>query len=1002
MLRNAEVPGEWASGKVGDGSAAVNASPVAVGSANGNGNSVSARMTSSSPSPRAFKPVVPQTRGGSAREAGGSDMDSVISRGRSIGIAANYGPLQIAAPRASIPGDKGPLVPTIAHAATIPRAPVTPALPIKRPLVWPLAQGAAPRAGSGPEVNVLQQPVCAPGNLDTTHKDSNMACEDSPSSVGEPKEPGESQTESFPNYNRKDKSLGLLCENFINMYGDGRKDCISLGEAAERLGVERRRIYDIVNVLESVEVVVRKAKNRYTWHGLTRLQNALKELQEAGEREMAMQAEGQMPAGDGHNVSPPSPAESYSDDEEHERGSSQPWPATQSSSELGSQRSAAEGGGEGAARPGAADAPGTGKAHAKNAPVSDCRREKSLGLLSQKFVQLFMLSKTRVVSLEEAAKMLLGSCTDQSKLKTKVRRLYDIANILSSLHLVEKTHINESRKPAIRWLGTENEIPLHGGGLNLCAFLARRKAKGLQPNDTPGACVVRADADAGGSCAPSAGASSQAAAATRKRGAKRMLPPPSNGPGVSNPVPARPPVGWDAKGLAGGLSGGDRALPAAHEDKKGVDAAGSSRVGEGKQEVAEEGPVGSQGPTWSDGQGSEDASGDGAGQLKKPRRRPAAIITDNAGVGTAPNSLGSAASSAISVVTIDVRKDAQEAPMEEDEKGAGGRWKPTGAPSQPLHAPVASLFQPRAVTSDSDRSGPMAGLLAQPMPWPLPGSLAHAHALGVGKPAGAAGDVGASTEGSRGKEGQPGVEGKGSGDTSSSAPPPFSPASLPHPSQFPYLMPFPGMGMVGPGAAPGGATASANAMPMLPPPAMMTAGYMQMLQAAASAAAAAAAATPSAPGVAGAAGSASSADASSQQQAAAMMGLFPTHPQFLQHMFSYMGAPGLVPPALPGAPFAPPAAVASPGGGDHSAGTSPARAAGPERKEGDKGADASSGSPVASEEGEGSEKKPLRGQEVTPTPPSASPYPPMDGQAGVWGVGGHDGWSSRCVGRGGQ
>jgi hypothetical protein len=67
-----------------------------------------------------------------------------------------------------------------------------------------------------------------------------------------------------------------------------------------------------------------------------------------------------------------------------------------------------------------------------------CRREKSLGVLSQKFVQLFLNSEHGVVSLEPAARRLLDEDTfnDDGQLKTKIRRLYDIANILCSLNLV--------------------------------------------------------------------------------------------------------------------------------------------------------------------------------------------------------------------------------------------------------------------------------------------------------------------------------------------------------------------------------------------------------------------------------------------------------------------------------------------------------------------------------------------------------------------------------------
>jgi len=54
--------------------------------------------------------------------------------------------------------------------------------------------------------------------------------------------------------------------------------------------------------------------------------------------------------------------------------------------------------------------------------LPECRREKSLGLLSQKFVQLFLVSQTQVVTLEDAARLLLGDCKDASKLKSMYAR----------------------------------------------------------------------------------------------------------------------------------------------------------------------------------------------------------------------------------------------------------------------------------------------------------------------------------------------------------------------------------------------------------------------------------------------------------------------------------------------------------------------------------------------------------------------------------------------------
>ncbi|XP_065448680.1 transcription factor E2F8 isoform X8 [Chrysemys picta bellii] len=89
------------------------------------------------------------------------------------------------------------------------------------------------------------------------------------------------------------------------------------------------------------------------------------------------------------------------------------------------------------------------------------RKDKSLRVMSQKFVMLFLVSTPQIVSLEIAAKILIGEDhvedLDKSKFKTKIRRLYDIANVLSSLELIKKVHVTEERgrKPAFKWTGPE-------------------------------------------------------------------------------------------------------------------------------------------------------------------------------------------------------------------------------------------------------------------------------------------------------------------------------------------------------------------------------------------------------------------------------------------------------------------------------------------------------------------------------------------------------------------
>lgn len=97
---------------------------------------------------------------------------------------------------------------------------------------------------------------------------------------------------------RKEKSLGVLCQSFMDLYKDSppnRDDngaVVEIVEVADHLGVKRRRIYDIINILESIDIVARVKKNTYRWHGTGDLPIFFAKLQRDAIEEQTRKANG--------------------------------------------------------------------------------------------------------------------------------------------------------------------------------------------------------------------------------------------------------------------------------------------------------------------------------------------------------------------------------------------------------------------------------------------------------------------------------------------------------------------------------------------------------------------------------------------------------------------------------------------------------------------------------------------------------------------------------------
>jgi len=65
----------------------------------------------------------------------------------------------------------------------------------------------------------------------------------------------------------KDSSLGQTSRRFIDLLKQAGEGDLDLNTAVQSLGVQKRRIYDITNVLEGVGLIEKKTKNYVRWRG---------------------------------------------------------------------------------------------------------------------------------------------------------------------------------------------------------------------------------------------------------------------------------------------------------------------------------------------------------------------------------------------------------------------------------------------------------------------------------------------------------------------------------------------------------------------------------------------------------------------------------------------------------------------------------------------------------------------------------------------------------------
>ncbi|XP_070935600.1 transcription factor E2F1 isoform X2 [Macaca nemestrina] len=154
-----------------------------------------------------------------------------------------------------------------AQDASAPPAPTGPAAPAAGPCDPDLLLFATPQAPrptpSAPRPALGRPPVKRRLDLETDHQ---YLAESSGPARGRGRHPGKG-VKSPGEKSRYETSLNLTTKRFLELLSRSADGVVDLNWAAEVLKVQKRRIYDITNVLEGIQLIAKKSKNHIQWLG---------------------------------------------------------------------------------------------------------------------------------------------------------------------------------------------------------------------------------------------------------------------------------------------------------------------------------------------------------------------------------------------------------------------------------------------------------------------------------------------------------------------------------------------------------------------------------------------------------------------------------------------------------------------------------------------------------------------------------------------------------------